>query len=77
MAPHRYYSLSDVDLRTFEIEMGYQLQSFAVRYELRTKLSFQFMAFPQAFDYSPAMDCAQIQGAIEGIVGLLPASDHS
>ena len=70
LAPRQYYSNSEFSLRVLETELNYQLQNSPACAHLGTRLSFAFVAFPQEFEYSPGMDCAEIRKAVDGIAKL-------
>jgi uncharacterized protein DUF6946 len=64
LAPIRYYSGSDVDLPSLELQLNRQVASFAARHARDLSLSFRFTAFPADFAYRPGMDCEVIRDAV-------------
>ena len=66
LAPFRYYSYSDVELSMLERQLNKQLVEFTASNCPGLSLSFNFMAFPQSFVFSPGMEGGTIRDAVQG-----------
>jgi hypothetical protein len=64
LAPHRYFSCGDIDLRCLETELNHEVEMFGKRPDSRVALSFRFMAFAPDFIYQPGMECELIRDAV-------------